>query len=324
MTAFLILHYKTTQQTIACVNSILALENSQEVRIMLVDNASNDGSFEELERLYGCHDQIQLLKLTESKGFSHGNNAGYLALTSKEDMDFLVVANNDTLFHQSDFLSLIQDCFQQEHFDVLGPDLYKRRGNKQIRTSPMSKINIDRGSVRRMLRIHEARLAYMRRTGLAAGVKAGQQNGRVSFLDKIQSNYPSMGDFLWMQLIRRYRRLYFSVSSLWDDLQLRLCKKRLPVRRNSYLQGACLIYSRNYFQKCSLPFEPETFFYYEELLLYLKAKRLGLKLVYCPKLKVWHKEGSATGTVGQSFDKTYFVETNYCEAEKIVLKYMDN
>ena len=47
--AFIILHYKAFDITADCVNSILALEGSDEAAVIVVDNASGNGSGEALQ-----------------------------------------------------------------------------------------------------------------------------------------------------------------------------------------------------------------------------------------------------------------------------------
>lgn len=59
------------------------------------------------------------------------------------------------------------------------------------------------------------------------------------------------------------------------------------------LLGACLIFSREFFNLCEKAFYPETDFYYEEYILAYRCEQLGLKMVYHPTIKVQHESGVA-------------------------------
>ena len=77
MIAFLILHYKTIEETRACVQSITELDSysASNIYIEIVDNASNDGTGEALLNEYRCDKNIEVLILKESLCFSGGNGA---------------------------------------------------------------------------------------------------------------------------------------------------------------------------------------------------------------------------------------------------------
>lgn len=89
MIAFLILHYKTIEETRACVQSITELDSysASNIYIEIVDNASNDGTGEALLNEYRCDKNIEVLILKESLGFSGGNNYGYSYLKHKKKAD---------------------------------------------------------------------------------------------------------------------------------------------------------------------------------------------------------------------------------------------
>lgn len=91
MIAFLILHYKTIDETKMCIQSVQRLDgyNPSNVYIMIVDNASNDGTGEKLAGEYKKNENIEVLILRESLGFSGGNNYGYKKLKYREKIDNL-------------------------------------------------------------------------------------------------------------------------------------------------------------------------------------------------------------------------------------------
>ena len=90
MIGFLILHYKTVHETIACVDSIRTLDFSRtSYHILVADNGSGNGSYERLSSLYQGAGDITVMTTGENLGFSAGNNAGWVAFPHREDVEFL-------------------------------------------------------------------------------------------------------------------------------------------------------------------------------------------------------------------------------------------
>lgn len=71
------------------------------------------------------------------------------------------------------------------------------------------------------------------------------------------------------------------------------------------LMGACLVVSKDFIKVKKNVFEPRTFLYYEEYLLYNYCRRNGLKMVYRPEIKVVHNEGGATRTTSRDERERY-------------------
>ena len=70
-------------------------EYTKDFELIIVDNGSTDGTVEYLETL----DNIKLIKNSENKGFSAGNNQG-IAMAEGEYIGFL---NNDILLYPNWF-----------------------------------------------------------------------------------------------------------------------------------------------------------------------------------------------------------------------------
>lgn len=313
MVAFLILHYKATAETIECIESIRALtEPGTPPYIMVVDNASNNGSYEVLAERYRDASDVCVVTTGTGLGFSGGNHFGYRQLLDRRDeIEFLVVCNNDIVFEQADLLQRLRQSYTKRPFDVLGPDIYKKVGSKVEKTSPMPRFMTKERYIRFMYHLHTYRVANRSQTTtvtFGGALRAKLHGEKVSLRQAYRSYYPSFASFVRYNLQQYAAKLYHSAQRWYD-----------PPRSPALLQGACLIYSQAYLQTHETLFEPETFFYYEEILLYLRAQSEGLRLVYDPALKVWHKEQRATGTDRTGSEKYYFTQENYSKAEAIVL-----
>ncbi len=121
MFAYVILHYRTLEVTKQCVEKLLKL--FPESKIVVVDNFSNDGSFEVLSTLYNSFENFHIIQNNQNLGFAKGNNSGYSFVKSNYDADFVVVMNNDVFINDENFESRISDFYSQHHFAVIGPDI---------------------------------------------------------------------------------------------------------------------------------------------------------------------------------------------------------
>lgn len=72
--AFLILHYITDNDTEICINSIINKCKGQKYKIIVVDNASPNNSYETLLIKFNNNDDIVFIKNIENLGFARGNN----------------------------------------------------------------------------------------------------------------------------------------------------------------------------------------------------------------------------------------------------------
>lgn len=118
---FVILHYNAIEDTIECVNSIVSNMQNGNYSIVIVDNASPNGTGVHLQEKYEADSNIIVLLSDINLGFAKGNNLGFLYAKQKLKADFIVMLNNDTLLLQKDFFQLITFDYEKSGFAVLGP-----------------------------------------------------------------------------------------------------------------------------------------------------------------------------------------------------------
>ncbi len=133
---FVILHYNGIEDTEKCIQSIRQLAGQEDIRIVIVDNASPNGTGKLLAHRYAKEEDINVLCRNENDGFSKGNNAGCDYALKKWNPEYLVVANNDVIFAQKEFITLIRETYEETPFAVLGPDIYNP--DRKIHQSPIS------------------------------------------------------------------------------------------------------------------------------------------------------------------------------------------
>lgn len=78
-----------------CIQSVLNSTTKRNIMVIVVDNASTDGSLEELrEEWEGC-EKVQIIELDDNYGFSKGNNEG-IKWALAHGADYVLLLNNDT------------------------------------------------------------------------------------------------------------------------------------------------------------------------------------------------------------------------------------
>lgn len=118
---FVILHYKTAEDTVSCIESINKLDG--ECSVVVVDNASNNGSIEKIEMAYGKQPNVMIIKNKENLGFATGNNVGYQYAREKLKANYITVSNNDIVIDTKDFIKKVKDLYADTEFCVAGPDI---------------------------------------------------------------------------------------------------------------------------------------------------------------------------------------------------------
>lgn len=94
-------------------------------KIVVVDNDSQDGSYEFLEKV--VTDKIDVLKANENKGFSAGNNVGAKYIYKKYNPEFIFFANTDTIFPEENLIACMNALKENDDLGLvssrmLGPD----------------------------------------------------------------------------------------------------------------------------------------------------------------------------------------------------------
>jgi hypothetical protein len=105
-----------------CLSS-LQKQTYKNIEIILVDNASTDGSIDFIEKNFS---KVKVIKNTKNLGFSHGNNIGI----SKAKGERILLINNDT-WVEKDFLEKLSSFYKENNYDVVAPREAKYDGKKQ-------------------------------------------------------------------------------------------------------------------------------------------------------------------------------------------------
>lgn len=146
MFSYVVLHYQNADITMQCVNKLL--EVTTDGKIIIVDNASPNGSGKMLRDKYSNEPKVKAVFADKNEGFAKGNNIGYKYAKDEYSPDFIVVMNNDVLIESNDFESLISEFMNKESVDVCGPDIITLSG---IHQNPLHLKAIDNKLLRRYI-----------------------------------------------------------------------------------------------------------------------------------------------------------------------------
>jgi N-acetylglucosaminyl-diphospho-decaprenol L-rhamnosyltransferase len=148
-----IINYRTPKYTINCVRSVLAsglpeppLSSQVEKgggRIVVIDNHSNDGSADEIERWItaeGLTEWVTLLRSDKNLGFSGGHNA----VLSSTNASYYLILNSDAVLTPMFFDAILEGVEAHSDAGIFAPRLEGKDGVPQIScfrfASPISEL----------------------------------------------------------------------------------------------------------------------------------------------------------------------------------------
>lgn len=117
-----VLHYENLQDTLECIESLNA-QNEKEFDIVVVDNGSKNGKIDTIENLFFDNKNIHFLHSDTNLGFAKGNNLGFHYAKEVLKSSIIVLANNDLIFDEPDFITKVQNAYIKYKYDVAGPKI---------------------------------------------------------------------------------------------------------------------------------------------------------------------------------------------------------
>ena len=112
-----VLTYNNLEFTKACLHSLEAHSWYPDWELVIVDNASSDGTADHLRAYAAANPRVRLILNEENLGFAAGNNCGLRAASG----DYLIVLNNDTYVTRGWMLDLVRHFRRSPDLGLLGP-----------------------------------------------------------------------------------------------------------------------------------------------------------------------------------------------------------
>lgn len=130
--SIIIVNYNTKHLTADCIDSIIAKTSEVEYEIILVDNASSDGSQEK----FSSDGRILFLEAGDNLGFGKANNLG----AQHANGDYIFFLNSDTLLLNNAIYEMWRYCEEHKEDNIGGLGCILCDGNNQ-RCHSYAKLN---------------------------------------------------------------------------------------------------------------------------------------------------------------------------------------
>lgn len=279
---YLILHYNVIDETVKSVDSIKN-NASGNYKIIIVDNASPNGTAKDLRELYESDKDIVLLFNDENLGFAKGNNVGFLYAKEKLNPEYIVMLNNDVYLLDSDTQEKIEKEYERSKFGLLGPMIMTADGKCDI--NPFGKTDYSLEEV-------QITIEYCKR--------------QIRLINR--------------GLIGIYNRVLSIRDSLKKQKYMLANKDYIHRKEDVLLHGSCLIFSKEYIKKFD-GMNPKTFLYGEEKILCIECKRNHLTIVYNPDIRVFHNEHASTkNQIKKTKKQQLFFYKNLLQSSYVLLE----
>lgn len=122
--AVILVNYNGRKYNTACIESLLAQKDSggsYEIKIYVVDNASQDDSMQMIQERYSADERIEMVFLDDNYGFSYANNVG-IRRAGEWGADYVLLLNNDTEVRE-DMLAQLMVCAERHPGSVIAPKI---------------------------------------------------------------------------------------------------------------------------------------------------------------------------------------------------------
>lgn len=284
--AFVILHYRTDNDTIECVESIRKKIDTKNYRIVIVDNYSNNGSLKKLNDVFDGSEDVVMIANHENLGFSKGLNVGILYAKKKWNPDFIITANNDICLMSNNIYEVLKQKYLEYGFAVAGPIILTSDGKYYV--NPITKKLRDKNEVLYLINKHKL----------------------IRFLNRVHALWIYKLANIAKAMQKQPRKERINIS-LFDQIDYKL-------------HGSFWIFSRIYFEKFDA-LDPATFLYGEESLLFLHIQKNYMHTLFTPDIVIYHKEDSSTNSLKQKTrEKTEFICKHSIECLQYYLQVLEH
>ncbi|MGM9962575.1 MAG: glycosyltransferase [Holdemanella porci] len=132
-----VLNFNNFEDTVNCVNSVLNQKHIS-LRVVVVDNGSQNDSFSVLCDKFSKIDNVTLIKNNENLGYARGNNVGIRKLRD-QGYEYIFIANSDVVFTSSMILHDLA-CGDEDEVGILIPIIKNLDGSIEKRVAYKRKL----------------------------------------------------------------------------------------------------------------------------------------------------------------------------------------
>jgi GT2 family glycosyltransferase len=282
--AIVIINYNLKKDTFDCIQSLLSA-GANLTQIIVVDNASTDGSVELLSAEFGP--ALTIIPAGANLGYPHGLNLGIAAARTR-GAEWVILLNNDTLFDKDFLRNLLTTAQKSPAFDIFCPLILVHNDPQRIWYLVGKRIP---GT---LLYWHPYRFQIMGE-GLPAVLEGDFAHGaammvrtrvfeKIGVFDDSSLIYGDDFDFSWRAKSSGFRILGVSSARMWHKVSLTMNRTK-PKTRYLRIRNQIRIYRRygNWVQLVML----FVFTFFRGLFLLLSAVLKGQMDLAGPTYRGW-------------------------------------
>lgn len=151
MNYIIVLNWNSAKETLACLESLLKLNNSSKNRIIICDNDSKIESYEKIlnylhnnyQESFVAFDEdnthnniiqseIYLIRNKKNYGYAGGNNVGIRFALQFSEMEYVWVLNNDTIVKNDSLEQLINKIKSNKDYGIVGSRLVELENKNKV------------------------------------------------------------------------------------------------------------------------------------------------------------------------------------------------
>jgi hypothetical protein len=123
LASVVVVTWNTSETTLACLDSVLAHDPDQQLEVIVVDNASEDGT---ADRLDGLDPRVTVIRNDTNEGFARACNKGMAAARAP----FLILLNSDTIVDDGVIIRSAQWLIDHPAVGMVGCEIRDEHGRR--------------------------------------------------------------------------------------------------------------------------------------------------------------------------------------------------
>lgn len=125
-------NYNNSKYTMSAIESLVTEDTKRNIVIVVVDNNSDNGNIELLKTIEQQYANVHIIYNNENMGYFKGLNCGIHYLRQKyKDIEIIVIGNNDLVFSENFYRSIIVNKTTLEQHAVVSPNITTMDGVHQ-------------------------------------------------------------------------------------------------------------------------------------------------------------------------------------------------
>jgi len=246
--SIIILNWNAAGDTIRCIDSFLKVQYDN-YEIVVVDNGSEDGSYQLIKRKYP---DIVLIETGENLGYAAGNNAG-IKYAIQNGADYILLVNNDTKLLNPQFLKQAVELIMEADckIGIIGPKVFTSTGQVQdtILFTP-TLLNCIKQSFRLRWRIKESKdYSKVQEVDAVSGVCLlikKELIDEIGLLDEDYFMYAEEQDYCYRAQRAGWKVIYYPVDSIIHYRESVSSLERY-MKRYIYVRKSLIIFLRKHY-----------------------------------------------------------------------------